>query len=629
LAQSDRKRRSEIEEHFANGRGLAILARSVLGPGAKGESIHPTVSVLLLQLFGGVDKRDERGSMRARGDVDILLYDPSPDTLVLANRIWSLAPSSHLIDLNLVASDDVQRTVEQAEGEIRDGVAVMDNFPLGSCRGHQVNYFLEDVQYGSHPSFDRRVAHLAVSRSTCPDDLYDLDADLATLHRVFDLVVCERRDASEAAERAKVMVHLFTERDQEHAQRRHLASMSLDESGAEVTHELLKEYVAHARASHHPSFSAEDRAVLEARLKQDLFPAEPGAERLVPTAIKLAEARARAWLRDHVSEDDIDLAVKLVAHHLDSERRRFAGPAVPEDRAAVHDHVHEHEIVDEPRGPQRLFSVQEPVFHLEDVVLSERNQREINELLAELRHQDLMYNRWGLGKTIKKRRGVRILFVGAPGTGKTITCEAIANLLGKKMLPVNYAELEDKYVGETEKNIVAAFKEAREKGAILLLDEADAVLYQRSGLERSFSNRDVSVLLREIDNFEGILVMTSNLSQLMDQALNRRLDAVVEFEFPDERLRGRLWRKKLPEEVPLAPDVDISRIASRYPLSGAQIENCIRSAVRTALLSAEDPEKATVAREHFEKAAKREMEKGDVMAKPYLSPSQKRIEGYK
>jgi SpoVK/Ycf46/Vps4 family AAA+-type ATPase len=205
----------------------------------------------------------------------------------------------------------------------------------------------------------------------------------------------------------------------------------------------------------------------------------------------------------------------------------------------------------------------------------------------------------------------------------------VANLLGKRMLAINYAELEDKYVGETEKNIVAAFKEAREKDAILLLDEADAVLYQRSGLERSFSNRDVSVLLREIDNHEGILVLTSNLSQLMDQALNRRLDAVVEFEFPDERLRGRIWRKKLPAEVPLAPDVDLSKLASRFPLSGAQIENCIRSAVRTALLSDDDPETASVRREHFERAAKRELEKGDVMAKPYLSPSQKRIEGYK
>ena len=137
------------------------------------------------------------------------------------------------------------------------------------------------------------------------------------------------------------------------------------------------------------------------------------------------------------------------------------------------------------------------------------------------------------------------------------------------------------------------------------------------------------MLLREIDNWEGILVLTSNLSQLMDQALNRRLDAVVEFEFPDERQRAKIWRKKLPAEVPLAPDVDLSKLAARYPLSGAQIENCIRSAVRTALLEASDPETAQVKREHFEKSAKRELEKGDVMAKPYLSLNQKRIEGYK
>ena len=158
MTQLDRKRRTEIEAMFGNGRGLKILSELLLGADAKDRTGSPIVDVLLLQLFGGVDKVTP-GAMRQRGDIDILLFDPSPDTLVLANRIWGLAPTSHLTDLNLIASDDVQRSIEKSESEMQDGVLVLDNLPMGSCRGHQVNYFLEDVQYGGHPSFDRRTTY--------------------------------------------------------------------------------------------------------------------------------------------------------------------------------------------------------------------------------------------------------------------------------------------------------------------------------------------------------------------------------------------------------------------------------------------------------------------------------------
>src|SRR6266566_2266967 len=122
-------------------------------------------------------------------------------------------------------------------------------------------------------------------------------------------------------------------------------------------------------------------------------------------------------------------------------------------------------------APQRTFA---------DVILPPATRRTLDEALAQVRNHTLIFNRWGLGERHASGLGLAFNFAGAPGTGKTICAEAIAHALGMKLLVVNYAEVESMWVGETPKNIVAAFRAATEQRAVLLFDEADSIAGRRS-----------------------------------------------------------------------------------------------------------------------------------------------------
>ena len=121
--------------------------------------------------------------------------------------------------------------------------------------------------------------------------------------------------------------------------------------------------------------------------------------------------------------------------------------------------------------PERTFA---------DVILPPATRRTLDEALAQVRNHTLIFNRWGLGERHASGLGLAFNFAGAPGTGKTICAEAIAHALGMKLLVVNYAEVESMWVGETPKNIVAAFRAATEQNAVLFFDEADAIAGRRS-----------------------------------------------------------------------------------------------------------------------------------------------------
>ena len=123
-----------------------------------------------------------------------------------------------------------------------------------------------------------------------------------------------------------------------------------------------------------------------------------------------------------------------------------------------HAHVH-------PADRSQLFQLLEPRFRLEDVVLPQRTRDAIEDVLVEVRHKSLIYTRWGLRRVVRKNKGLSVLFAGPPGTGKTMTAEAIAKELRRPILIVNYAHLENMWVGETEKNIEAVFKQAEMRDA--------------------------------------------------------------------------------------------------------------------------------------------------------------------
>src|SRR5213594_2062464 len=154
-------------------------------------------------------------------------------------------------------------------------------------------------------------------------------------------------------------------------------------------------------------------------------------------------------------------------------------------------------------GSRRVVETVTPERTLADVVLPPQTRRTLEQALAQVRNHTLIFHRWGLGERHTLGRGLAFNFAGPPGTGKTICAEAIAHALGMKLLVVDYAEVESMWVGETPKNVVAAFRSAIEQNAVLFFDEADSIAARRSmgsamPHERE-GNLTVNVLLRELD----------------------------------------------------------------------------------------------------------------------------------
>jgi AAA+ superfamily predicted ATPase len=224
------------------------------------------------------------------------------------------------------------------------------------------------------------------------------------------------------------------------------------------------------------------------------------------------------------------------------------------------------------RQHRTRFRVRTPSVKLEDLALSEEALRKIRLIVVRVKFARVMMEEWGLGKALSYGRGLTVLFAGGPGLGKTASAEALAHELGKPLLTVNYAEVQNCYVGETEKNICRIFKEAAEADAVLFWDEADAMLYRRDLSNRSWENREVNVLLQELERFEGVCIMASNRKMAFDEALERRIMVKVEFERPSAELRRQIWRKRLPSRMLLSPDVNIDQLAEA-DLTGGEIKN--------------------------------------------------------
>lgn len=226
----------------------------------------------------------------------------------------------------------------------------------------------------------------------------------------------------------------------------------------------------------------------------------------------------------------------------------------------------------------------------DDVILPPGTRRALDAALAQVTQHDLIFNRWGLRERHPGGLALAFNFAGSPGTGKTICAEAIAHALGRPLLLVRYAELESLWVGETPKNVAAIFRRAREERAVLLFDEADAIAARRStyvdhGFQRE-SNTVVSVLLQELESYDGVVIFATNLAANFDPAFERRIRTHVLFETPGEAERAQIWRVQLHRRTPLASDVDFQALAREYEVSGGDIRNAV---LKAALAAAAEP----------------------------------------
>jgi SpoVK/Ycf46/Vps4 family AAA+-type ATPase len=132
-------------------------------------------------------------------------------------------------------------------------------------------------------------------------------------------------------------------------------------------------------------------------------------------------------------------------------------------------------------------------------------------------------------EALKVRGHGTLCFYGAPGTGKTALAEHIAKAIGRPLIIKQASDLMSKYVGETEQNMAAMFKEAEAEKAILLLDEADSFLQDRRGAQRTYEVTEVNEMLQGMERFDGIFVCTTNLLDRIDQAALRRFTFKIKF----------------------------------------------------------------------------------------------------
>lgn len=229
---------------------------------------------------------------------------------------------------------------------------------------------------------------------------------------------------------------------------------------------------------------------------------------------------------------------------------------------------------------QDMIESYEPRFALEQVALNEKVREQIRTAIAAVKYKSKMTDEWGMSEYFSGNRAVILNFYGKAGTGKSMTAEAVAKALNKKVYHINYSELESKYVGETPKNIRRAFECATRDDAVLIFDEADSFLGKRlSSVTQSADygvNITRSVLLMELEKFNGVVVFTTNLINNYDEAFKRRILLSVYFDMPDEKARLQIWKLHLSDKMPLATDVTAENLASRYDnISGADIKDMV------------------------------------------------------
>jgi len=248
-----------------------------------------------------------------------------------------------------------------------------------------------------------------------------------------------------------------------------------------------------------------------------------------------------------------------------------------------------------------------PRYQWEDIVLPRPQLYTLRMMCATIRQRPTVYGDWGFDRKLSLGKGLIALFSGPSGTGKTMSAEIIANELGLDLFKINLSAVVSKYIGETEKNLEHIFGEAQDSDAILFFDEADALFGKRSEVKDAhdrYANIETAYLLQRTEEYNGLVILASNIKKNMDEAFVRRLHFIVDFPFPEEPERLEIWRRTFPPQAPRAEDIDLPFLARKLKISGGNIRNIILAA---AFIAAE--EQSPINMRHLVRGASYEYQK--------------------
>ncbi|MXV49678.1 AAA family ATPase [Pedobacter sp. HMF7647] len=220
----------------------------------------------------------------------------------------------------------------------------------------------------------------------------------------------------------------------------------------------------------------------------------------------------------------------------------------------------------------------------EDLVLDRHTSQQLAEIKIWLEHGSKLMNEWGMKKQLKP--GYKALFHGPPGTGKTLTAALFGKLAGVDVYRVDLSMVVSKYIGETEKNLEKVFTKAEHKSWILFFDEADALFGKRTSISDAhdkYANQEIAYLLQRLEDYNGLVILSSNMRSNVDEAFGRRLQSVIHFPVPKSHERTLLWQQSFSTQSSFSEDVNLDLIAEKFELAGGSIINVVQYASLMAL----------------------------------------------
>ena len=317
-----------------------------------------------------------------------------------------------------------------------------------------------------------------------------------------------------------------------------------------------------------------------------------------------AGERRRHWqqaLAGHEPGPDLlDLRLPRGTLHRVARRLRLDEPGAPdlcEQAVAAATEEGRHAL----EGIARAVAAAGPE---EPFALDDETRAEFDALVQRCRHRDRLAA--ALPAAFGPASGVRALFKGPSGTGKTLAARQLAAALRRPLYRVDLAATVSKYIGETERNLERVFEAAEALDIVLLLDEGDALLAGRTGVANAtdrYANLETNYLLQRLEHYSGVLVVTTNAAERIDTAFARRMDVSIEFALPDAATRLALWQAHLGLHHSV-PEQTLQAVALRCSLAGGQIRN---AALHAALLAVQGGEVVDV--EHLLPALAREYRK--------------------